>query len=135
MFDFAFHFKPSNFNHRKGVSTIRYTYIGSSNITSAATGFNSTGQDCFIKKIIWGDPGDGEGIKLYNKATAYGHASSLASTDSSNIAFYFVQPTAAAGKPYITEITLSGEFNPGLQLDGGSVHTDSSKVTIIWDDK
>ena len=114
---------------------MRFLYINASNITSAAEGLNPTGRDAFVKKVIFGAPADGVGVKLYNKATAFGHASSLGSTDSSDIAAYIVQPTAAAGKNYVYEVNFAGEFNPGLQLDGGSVHTDATKITIIWDDK
>ena len=114
---------------------MQYTYVSSSNITSAATALGNANQDVFVKKIIFGTPADGKVIKLYNKTTAYGHASAIASTDSSNVALYFTQATHAAGTEFVQELNLSGEFNPGLRLNGGAVHTDGSNITIIWDDK
>lgn len=113
---------------------MNYTYIASDNTASDADSFGASGQDVYVKKIIFGTPGDGEGVKIYNKATAFGHASGLGSTDSSDVAFYFTQPTAATGKPYVTEIDFTGVGSPGLQVDGGAVHTDSSQVTVIWEE-
>lgn len=114
---------------------MRYTYVGASNITGNATALASTEADCYVKKIIFGTPADGKVIKLYNKAVAFGHASAIASTDSTDIALYFTQATHAAGTPFVQELNLAGEFNRGLKLNGGCVHTDGANVTIIWDDK
>jgi len=59
----------------------------------------------------------------------------MGSVDTSDIALQITQPTAAAGKDWVREVTLSGEFNPGLPVDGGSIHTNENDVTVIWDDK
>lgn len=114
---------------------MRFTYISADNSTSDAVAFNSAGQDCFIKKIIFGDPTDGDILNLYNNAVVEGHASGIGSVPTANVALKFVQPTHAEGCDWVYELTLSGALNPGLQLDGGSVHTDADDVTIIWDDK
>lgn len=114
---------------------MRFTYISSDNSTSNATSLNSAGRDAFVKKVIFGDPTDGDILYIHNKATAYGAAGGIGSVDTSDVALKFVQPTHAAGCEWVYELNLAGEFNPGLQVDGGSIHTDGDSVTIIWDDK
>jgi len=114
---------------------MRYTYIESDTSAGDATDFGNANQDVFIKKIIFGNPSDGDVLNLYNKVGAYGSASGIGSVDSTNIALKFVQPSHAAGCNWVYELTFSSEFNPGLQLNGGCVHTDADDVTIIWDDK
>lgn len=114
---------------------MRYLYLAASNATTDATDFGNADQDVFIKKIIFGDPTDGDTLNLYNKVGAYGHTSGMGSVDSNSVALKFVQPTHAEGCDWVYELTLSGEFNPGLQLNGGCVLTDADDVTIIWDDK
>ena len=114
---------------------MRYTYIASDNSTSDATAFNAAGNDCFVKKIIFGNPTDADVLHLYNKVSATGHASGMGSVSTNSLALKFVQPTHAEGCDWVYELNLSGEFNPGLQLDGGCVHTNGDNITIIWDDK
>lgn len=108
---------------------MNHTYIASDNTASDAQALGAEGEDVVVHKIIVGTAGDGEVVKVYNKATAFGHASGIGSTDSSDVALYWTQNSAAAGKPYEHEIDLS----PGLLVDGGAVHTDASNVTIIWE--
>lgn len=114
---------------------MRYTFITSDNSASDATSFNAQGQDAFVKKIIFGSPTDGDILHLYNSATAYGASGGMGSVQTDDLALAITQPSHAEGCDWVREVTLSGEFNPGLQLDGGSVHTDGDDVTIIWDDK
>lgn len=114
---------------------MRYTYIASDNSDGDATAFNAAGNDCYVKKIIFGDPTDGDVLHLYNKVSAGGHASGMGSVSTNSLACKIVQPTHAEGCDWVREVTFSSEFNPGLQLDGGCVHTDGDAVTIIWDDK
>lgn len=112
---------------------MNFTYIASSNITADSTDFGAAGKDVFVKKLLLGSPADGKVVKLYNKNTAYGHASAIASTDSSDVAFYFTQTTHAAGCDWVREVDFTGNGSPGLQLDGGSIHTDGSHVTVVWE--
>jgi len=114
---------------------MRYTYVASDNSTSDAETLNVKGQDAFVKKVIFGTPGDGEIIRFYNQTVATGHTSGIGSVSDSGLACMITQPTAAAGKDWLRDYTFTSEFNPGLQLDGGSFHTDASQVTVIWDDK
>ena len=112
---------------------MKSVYIATDNTASDAKALGTSGRDVYVKKVIFGNPGDGEGFKLYDKVTAFGSGSGIGSTDSSNVALYLTQPTAAAGKPYVSVLDFTGNGKTGLQLDGGSVHTDSSQVTVIWE--
>jgi len=114
---------------------MRFKYIASDNSTSDASAFNSTGQDCFIKKIFFGAPADGDLTNLYNKSVATGHTSGMGSVSTANLAWHHTQATHAEGTDWERVVEFAGEFNPGLQLDGGSIHTNASSVTVIWDDK
>lgn len=113
---------------------LRYAYIASDNTASAATQLGTSGQDIYVKKVIFGLPANGEALKLYNKAVAFGHASGIASTDSANVAAYITQPaTIGAGFNAVTEVDFTNGRDEGLRLDGGSVHTDASQVTVIFE--
>lgn len=112
---------------------MNFTYIASDNTASAATALGAAGQDVLVKKVIFGLPADGKGLVIYNKAVAFGHASGIGSVDSANRAAFISQPTAAAGKDWVREVDFTGLGNPGLQVDGGAVHTDASQVTIVWE--
>lgn len=109
------------------------TYIASDNTAGAATALGAAGQDVLVKKIIFGTPGDGKGLILYNKAVAFGHASGIGSVDSANRAVYITQPTAGAGKNWVREVDFATGDSEGLRLDGGAVHTDGSQVSVIWE--
>lgn len=112
---------------------MRYSYVASDNTAGDAQVLGDAGRDVYVKKVVFGSPTAAKILKLYNKNAAYGHAGGIGSTDSSNVALYFVQPTAAAGNDITYVLELSGPENPGLQLDGGSFHTDDDNVTVIWE--
>lgn len=107
-----------------------FTYVASDNSASAATALGAAGTDVVVRKIIFGSPADGKILNLYNKAVAYGAAGGMGSVDTANIAVKVTQPTAAAGKDWVREVDFGSD---GLVLDGGSVHTDGSQVTVIWE--
>lgn len=109
---------------------MNYTYIASDTTAGNATALGTAGRDIYVKQLIFGSPTAAKITILYNKAVAYGSASGIGSVDSSNIAFKYTQPTAAAGNDIRYELTFAGE---GLQLDGGSVHTDDTDTTVIWE--
>ena len=109
---------------------MKHTYIASDNSASDAQVLGAAGEDVKVYQILFGAPTAGKITNIYNKRVAYGHASGMGSVDSSNIAYSLTQPTAAAGN----NLVYSMEFPEGLLLDGGSVHTDDDKVTIIWEE-
>lgn len=109
---------------------MRYTYIASDNSTGDAQTLGEAGQDIFIYKICFGAATGGKITHVYNKKVAGGHASGMGSVSTDSLAFYFVQPTFAAGSDQVNMIDFG---NTPLQLDGGSVHTNDDKVTIIWE--
>ena len=113
---------------------MRFTYVASDNTAGDAQVLGDSGRDIYVKKVIFGTLTDAKIVKFYNKRVATGHASGIGSTDSSDVAAYIVQSTAAAGKEWTRGIdfTVGGE-RAGLQLDGGSFHTDMSNVTVIWE--
>lgn len=109
---------------------MRHTYIASDTTASNATTLGSAvGRDVKVYQILFGAPTAAKITHVYNKRVAYGHTSGIGSVDSANIAWSLTQPTAAAGN----SLVYSMEFPKGLQLDGGSVHTDDDKVTVIWE--
>ena len=109
------------------------TYVSSDNTASDSEALGTAGRDVYVKKVVFGTLADDVVVKLYNKAVAFGHDSGIGSTDSANVAAYIAQPTGAAGKSWTREVDFTGEGNPGLQLDGGSFHTDADNVTVIWE--
>lgn len=109
---------------------MRYSYIASDNSASDAETLGAAGQDIFIYKICFGAPTAGKITHVYNKRVAPGHASGMGSVSTNSLAWYLVQPTAAAGNNLVYMVDFG---NSPLQLDGGSVHTDDDKVTIIWE--
>lgn len=112
---------------------MRFTYHESDNSTSDATSLESQGIDVLVKKVIFGNPTDGDVFRFYNSSVAQGHASGIASVPDDNLAFEHVQATHAAGCPWTLVLDFTGEGNPGLQLDGGSFHSDGDNITVIWE--
>lgn len=106
---------------------MRYAFVASNNSTSDAQVLGEAGRDVVVKQIIFGTLADGNVIRFYNKRVAPGHASGIGSVSSDSLAAHIAQPTAAAGKDWTRVVNL------GLQLDGGSFHTDASNVTVVWD--
>lgn len=109
---------------------MRHTYIASDNSTSDAQVLGASGQDVYIYKICFGAATGGEITNVYNSRVATGHASGIGSVSSTNLAWSLTQPTFAAGKDQINVVDFGSS---PLQVDGGSVHSDASKVTIIWE--
>lgn len=109
---------------------MRYSYIASDNSASDAEALGAAGQDVFIRRIHFGAPTAGKITHIYNKRVATGHASGMGSVSTDSLAWYLVQPTAAAGNNIIYDIDFG---DSPLQVDGGSVHTDDDKVTIVWE--
>lgn len=108
---------------------MRHTYVASDNSTSDAQVLGTDGQDVFVHSICFGAATGGKITHFYNSRVATGHASGMASVSTTNLAWYFVQPTFGAGKDQVNMV----EFATPLQLDGGSFHTDDDKVTVIWE--
>lgn len=109
---------------------MRHTYIASDNSAGDAQVLGAAGQDVYIRKICFGAPTAGTITHIYNARVAPGHASGMASVSATNLAWYLLQPTAAAGNNIIYEYDFG---DAPLQVDGGSVHTNDDKVTIIWE--
>lgn len=109
---------------------MNFTFVVSDNTAGNAQVLGAAGQDIYVKKVIFGTGTDGKAVVLYNKRVAYGSASGIGSCDSADIAVKLVQPTAGAGKDYLRVVDF-GE--PGIQLDGGSFHTDNANVTVVWE--
>lgn len=112
---------------------MRYTYVASDNSTGDAQVLGAAGQDVYIKKIFFGAATGGKITHFYNKRVATGHASGMGSVSTDELAWYFVQPTFAAGLDQVNVFDFTAVGCPGLQLDGGSFHTDDDKVTVIWE--
>jgi|SRR3990167_2898498 len=112
-----------------------FTYINADNSAGDSTDFAlSADQDVIVKKIIFGDPADGDITILHSAIAQPGHASGMGSVAVGEAAFRFTQGTAAAGIERVREIDFSdGTPNGGLPLNGGSIHTDSPRTTVIWD--
>ncbi len=111
----------------------KYTFVASDNSTGDAQVLGATGQDVLVKKIIWGTQADGKIVRFYNKRVAPGHASGIGSVSSDSLAAHIAQPTAAAGKNWDRVVDFTSNGEGGLELDGGSFHTDGSNVTILWE--
>jgi len=112
---------------------MRYTYVNADNSAGDATAFGAAGQDVLVKKIIFGLPTDGGITILHNAAVAAGHASGMGSIATANAALKHTQATHAAGTDFERFIDFTSDGSQGLQLDGGSIHTDEAQVTVIWE--
>ena len=112
---------------------MQQTYVASDNSTGDAQVLGDAGRDIYVKTIIWGTQTDAKIVRFYNKRVAPGHASGIGSVSADQLAAHIAQPTAAAGKDWdrITNFTAVG--CPGLQLDGGSFHTDGTNITVQWE--
>jgi len=106
------------------------TYVASDNSTSDGQVLGASGQDVYVRKVIFGSPADGKILRFYNSRVATGHASGIASVASDNLVLHHVQATHAAGFDFERFLDFG---DAPLQLDGGSFHTDASHVTVIWE--
>lgn len=115
---------------------MKHTYVNADNSAGDATAFGAAGQDVVVKKIMFGNPEDGKITILHNASVAAGHASGMGSIATANAAWKFTQATHAAGTDFERFVDFSdGDGGGGLPLDGGSIHTDGSQVTVIWEFK
>lgn len=113
---------------------MQVTYVASTNVTGDAQVLaDAAGRDVTVKKLIIGTPTDGGITQFYNKRVAPGHASGIGSVSTTDVVCRITQPTAAAGKDWVREIDFTSGGKGGLQLDGGSFHTNESQVTVIWE--
>lgn len=113
---------------------MQVTYVASTNATGDAQVLgDQVGRDVIVKKIIFGNPTDAAITNFYNKRVAPGHASGMGSVSTTDLVCQITQPTAAAGKDWVREIDFTSGGKGGLQLDGGSFHTNENDVTVIWE--
>lgn len=105
----------------------RYVYVESDNSTSDAQVLGEAGRDIIVKRVVFGNPDNGDILRFYNKRVAPGHASGIGSVSDDGLALEFIQETAGAGKDHIRNLELN------LQLDGGSFHTDGDNITVEFD--
>lgn len=109
---------------------MRYSYVASDNSAGDAESLGAAGRDVYVRAIWFGAATGGKITHLYNASVSSGHASGMGSVDTTSLAWYFVQPTFAAG---LEQVNMVNFANAPLQLDGGSFHTDDDKVTVIWE--
>mgnify|MGYP001593906150 CR=1 FL=1 len=112
---------------------MNYTYVASDNSAGAAQVLGNSGEDVLIRKIIFGNPADAKVTNFYNKRVAPGHASGMGSVSTTDAVCQITQPTSAAGRDWVREVDFTSFGSGGLQLDGGSIHTDENDVTVIWE--
>jgi len=119
----------------------RFTYVAADNSAGNSTNLEArdeqagagAGRDIFVKKVIFGVPANGERTMLHDAQSQPGHASGMGSVLVPEVAWNFTQPTAAAGLDLAKEIDFTSNGGPGLPLNGGSIHTNSARVTVIWE--
>ena len=121
----------------------QFRYINADNATGDSTnlvgrdeadpGVGGTARDIYVKKVIFGNPADGDQTIIHDAYTQPGHASGMGSIAVGEAAWNFTQPTAAAGidRTFIVDFTSAN--CKGLRLNGGSIHTNSSPLTVIWE--
>ena len=118
----------------------QFTYVVSDNSATDSTNLvtrdeasdAAANRDVYVKKVIFGVPANGERTMLHDAITQPGHASGMGSVGVGEVAWNFTQPTAAAGLDLAKEINFTSENCKGLRLNGGSIHTNSARVTVIW---
>lgn len=119
----------------------RFTYIATDNSAGDSTNLEArdeaagtgAGRDIYIKKVIFGVPANGERTMLHDAPTQPGHVDGMGSVATAEVAWNFTQPTAAAGLDLAKEIDFVSGDGKGLRLNGGSIHTNSARVTVIWE--
>ena len=118
-----------------------FTYVAADNSATDSTNLEArdeasgagANRDVYVKKVIFGVPANGERTMLHDAVTQPGHASGMGSVAVGEVAWNFTQPTAAAGLDLAKEIVFAGPNCLGLRLNGGSIHTNSARVTVIWE--
>lgn len=118
----------------------QFTYVASDNSAGDSTNLETrdevagtgAGRDIYVKKVIFGVPANGERTMLHDAPTQPGHASGMGSVATAEVAWNFTQPTAGAGLDLAKEIDFTSPNCKGLRLNGGSIHTNSARVTVIW---
>lgn len=120
---------------------VRFTYINADVATTDSTNLEArdeaagagAGRDIYVKMILFGNPAAGDITILHDAPTQPGHASGMGSVAVGEAAWKFTQPTAAAGNDIVRVVDFTGNGSAGLPLNGGSIHTDSSPLTVIWE--
>ena len=118
----------------------QFTYVASDNSAGDSTNLETrdevagtgAGRDVYVKKVIFGVPANSERTILHDAPSQPGHASGMGSVATAEVAWNFTQPVAAAGLDLAKEIDFTSPGCKGLRLNGGSIHTDSARVTVIW---
>ena len=123
----------------------QFTYVSADNSAGdsanlvgrdeADPGAGGTARDVYVKKVIFGVPANSERTMLHDAYTQPGHASGMGSVLVGEVAWNFTQPVAAAGLDLAKEIDFTSPNCKGLRLNGGSIHTNSARVTVIWEPK
>ena len=121
----------------------QFTYVATDNSAGdsanlvgrdeADPGAGGTARDIYVKKVIFGVPANSEITVLHDAYTQPGHASGMGSIAVGEAAWNFTQPVAAAGLDLKFEVDFTSSNCKGLRLNGGSVHTNSARVTVIWE--
>ena len=119
----------------------KFTYVAADNSATDSTNLvgrdeaagAAAGRDVYVKKVIFGVPANGERTMLHDAPTQPGHASGMGSVATAEVAWNFTQPAAAAGLDLAKEIDFTSPNCKGLRLNGGSIHTNSARVTVIWE--
>ena len=119
----------------------KFTYVAADNSAGDSTNLEGrdeaagvgAGRDVYVKKVIFGVPANGERTMLHDAPSQPGHASGMGSILVPEVAWNFTQPTAAAGLDLAKEIDFTSPNCKGLRLNGGSIHTNSARVTVLWE--
>jgi len=117
-----------------------FTYVASDNSAGDSTNLETrdevagvgANRDVYVKKVIFGAPSDGARTMLHDAPSQPGHASGMGSVLVPEVAWNFTQPTHAAGLDQIFEVDFTSANCKGLRLNGGSIHTDDDRVTVVW---
>jgi len=118
----------------------RFTYVAADNSATDSTNLEArdevagvgANRDVYVKKVIFGVPANGERTMLHDAPSQPGHASGMGSVLVPEVAWNFTQPTAAAGLDLKFEVDFTSPNCKGLRLNGGSIHTNSARVTVVW---
>lgn len=121
---------------------LKFTYLNADNSTGDSQNLEARDEasgaglnkDTYVKSIHFGNPANGDVTIIHDAQTQPGHASGMGSIAVGEAAWKYTHPTAAAGLPHLPVIDFtSNGATQGLQVNGGSFHTDAENVTVIWE--